>query len=207
MVDLGVLSGVSSSAYAISADGSVIVGWDQHPTAGYPFAGRRGVVWWEGQERLINPFGYAGHAAATTYNGSLIVGQWHPTNNQPDGLATTYKLGAWDGLLENLGAVRQNPIVDRTQAASEPYAISDDGRVVVGENGSGDVPGQPRQAYIWTPETGMMFVSDYLTSKGVTTHNGWVLGAATAVTPDGRIIAGHGVNPQGIPSGWIATIR
>lgn len=53
----------------------------------------------------------------------------------------------------------------------------------------------------------MMFVSDYLTSKGVTSHNGWTLSAATTVTPDGKIIAGHGYNPQGIPAGWIATIR
>lgn len=153
MVDLGVLSGISSSAFAISADGKVIVGWDED-TAPFPSAGRHGVVWWEGKERLIHPFGYAGTAAATNHNGSWIVGQWHPTNNQPDGLATTYKLGVWDGLLENLGAVRQNPIVDRTQATSEPYAMSDDGRVVVGENGGATlraslgrlISGPPKQA-------------------------------------------------------------
>jgi hypothetical protein len=53
----------------------------------------------------------------------------------------------------------------------------------------------------------MMFVSDCMSSKGITSHNGWLHGAATTVTPDGKIIAGHGANPQGIPSGWIATIR
>lgn len=160
---------------------------------------------WQGRERLIHPFGYAGAAQATINNGSLIVGEWHPTNNTPGALRTTYRYGVWDGYMENLGAVKQNPIIDRTQAASTPYAVSDDGRVVVGLNGSGDEPGQPRQACIWTPETGMIFVSDYLTSKGVTSHNGWILSAA-AVTPDGKMIAGHGYNPQGLPAGWIITL-
>ena len=68
--------------------------------------------------------------------------------------------------------------------------MSDDGKTVVGN--SGHQP--PTDAFIWTPETKMIKLSDYLTSKGVTGHERWTLMTAIAISPDGKIIAGTGIN-------------
>jgi hypothetical protein len=69
-------------------------------------------------------------------------------------------------------------------------ALSDDGTVVVGM--SGYQP--PTEAFIWTPETKMVKLSDYLTNKGVTGHETWTLVNANCVSPNGKIIAGTGIN-------------
>jgi hypothetical protein len=60
---------------------------------------------------------------------------------------------------------------------------------------------------IWTPETGMVYMLDYLTSKGVTAHQGWVLQSATVVNPDGRLVAGWGLNPTYALSNLLDTLR
>jgi probable HAF family extracellular repeat protein len=69
-------------------------------------------------------------------------------------------------------------------------AVSDDGNVVVGM--SGYQP--PTDAFLWTPATKIVKLSDYLTSKGITGHEKWTLITATDVSPDGKIIAGTGIN-------------
>jgi probable HAF family extracellular repeat protein len=73
---------------------------------------------------------------------------------------------------------------------SVALAVSDNGNVVVGT--SGHQP--PTDAFIWTPETKIVKLSDYLTSKGITGHERWTLIAAASVSPDGKIIAGTGIN-------------
>jgi hypothetical protein len=40
----------------------------------------------------------------------------------------------------------------------------------------------------------MVKLSDYLTSKGVTGHESWTLVTANSISPDGKIIAGTGLN-------------
>ena len=82
--------------------------------------------------------------------------------------------------------------------------MSDDGNVVVGTSGWNP----PTDAFIWTPETTIMKVSDYLKTKGVTGFDGWTLVNAIAeLTPDGNTVAGTGVNPSGFIEGWIATVE
>jgi hypothetical protein len=81
--------------------------------------------------------------------------------------------------------------------------VSDDANVVVGT--SGWQP--PLDGIVWTPETKMVKVADYLTGKGVTGFQGWNLVAVNLVSPDGRIIGGVGINPSGQVEGWIATVK
>ena len=73
---------------------------------------------------------------------------------------------------------------------SSALAVSDVSSVVVGT--SGYEP--PTDAFIWTPETKMVKLREYLTSNGVTGHETWTLGNANCVSPDGKIIAGTGIN-------------
>jgi hypothetical protein len=64
----------------------------------------------------------------------------------------------------------------------------------------------PQDAFIWTPETKILKLSDYLTSKGITGHQNWILMTATSVSPDGKIIAGTGINPRQLVEGYFVRI-
>jgi hypothetical protein len=52
----------------------------------------------------------------------------------------------------------------------------------------------PTDAFVWTSDRKMVKLSDYLKSKGVTGYETWTLITAVAVSPDGKIIAGTGIN-------------
>jgi hypothetical protein len=78
---------------------------------------RRGSIWWDGRERLLHAFGWAGEARATNSEGSIIVGQFHPLNQYNDPPtrhgASSYRYTAWDGHFEDLGAVPVPPQDDQ----------------------------------------------------------------------------------------------
>ena len=93
MVNLGTFDEGTNSdgvVYGVSADGNNAFGWDYKQgfsppgrPGGIAMNGRRGAIWWDGKERLLHPFGWAGEAWATNDVGSIIVGQFHPLNSQP----------------------------------------------------------------------------------------------------------------------------
>lgn len=194
MVDLGAMTDEGSSGFSrvngISPDGKVLVGWDQNVEMQdfYSRQSRRGAIWWDGAERLIHPFGWAGEAVVTNDVGSVIAGYGHPASDR-----TAWIFSIWNGQLYDLGALRIGTGEDEpnpTFYTSYPTAMSDDGRVVVGYSGAPPL----NFAFIWTPETGMMYLLDYLKANNVPGAEDWVrLGIATAVTPDGKTIGGSGV--------------
>jgi probable HAF family extracellular repeat protein len=216
MVNLGTFdegSNSDSEAYYVSADGRTIIGWDYKEgfnppgPSGGAINGRRGAVWWDGKERLLHAYGWAGEAWATNDVGSVIVGQFHPAdagNDPREGHgASTYLWTAWDGRFEDLGAVAVRFPVPQSEYISQPFAVSDDGSVVGGETGR-----QEKYAMIWTRETGMMYVSDFLTLKGVTEHQKWKWLAKTVyISPDGRVVAGDGFNENAQRLTWMVTLR
>ena len=61
---------------------------------------------------------------------------------------------------------------------------------------------------IWTYQTGMMNVSDYLTLKGVTAHLSWPqLTKTVYISPDGRQMIGYGYKAYSSLSTWIVTLK
>jgi uncharacterized membrane protein len=193
MVNLGSLIR-DSQATAVSGDGNTIVGREFGKT-------NPGVVFWEGLERFIHPFGWIGEALATNDVGSVIVGRF-PAGAQ---YGTTYLYHAWNGQLEDLGAVWPGqPGMNPGEYTSLPRGVSDDASVVGGRTGGAFEV----FASIWTRETGMVYVRDYLTSKGVTDHKNWVKFVETTyVSHDGSFTAGSGINPQQLQESWIVTLR
>ena len=195
-VALGTLTGGRSRGSEISADGRVVAGWDDLTGRGTGKGFWYGTIWWEGLQRLLHPYNGIGQVEGINDVGSILVGRGHPL-----ALVHAYRFTAWDGHVEDLGALKRgpggappgigNPIegVD-PEDFSIALAVSDDGNVVVGN--SGFEP--PTDAFIWTPETKMVKLSDYLSSKGVTGHERWILVTAIAISPDGKIIAGTGNN-------------
>jgi hypothetical protein len=54
----------------------------------------------------------------------------------------------------------------------------------------------------------MVRLTDWLTSQGITAHQGWRLLATTYVSPDGKFIAGIGFKPLAgeVGGSWIVTL-
>ena len=52
----------------------------------------------------------------------------------------------------------------------------------------------------------MLVLSDYLTRNGVTAQNDWrLLESLRYISPNGKIIVGSGLNPQGLVETFIVT--
>jgi probable HAF family extracellular repeat protein len=87
---------------------------------------------------------------------------------------------------------------------ADPRDISADGSVVVGwsDTDLGD------EAFIWTAADGMrklqdVLIDDYGLADSLT---GWKLSYAYAVSSDGRVFVGSGINPAGKFEAWIAKV-
>lgn len=170
---------------SISADGSVIAGWNADPETG----GWRGVIWKdlvptyptavvEGQEY------YVGDGSAVSGNGKWVVGNSYPSASG----ASAWRYDVDNGTLTEIPGI--------------PYAfgVSDDGRTIVGASGFFDFP--PRAAYIWTEAEGTMPLTDYMTSRGIEYPSDWGFeGGLTAVSGDGGTVAGWTrMSPNGLQS-------
>ena len=195
-VPLGTLTGGTTRASVVSGDGHVIAGWDDLKGKGSGNGPWFGAIWWDGMERLMNPFNNVGQVEGVNDSGSVLVGRGHPM-----AFTHAYRYTSWDGAVVDLGAVKRGgdqggigigggPSDPTFEDTSIALAVSDDSAVVVGT--SGYQP--PTDAFIWTPDTKILKLSDYLTSKGVTGHERWTLVTAVAISPDGKIIAGTGIN-------------
>jgi uncharacterized membrane protein len=196
----------SSRANRISADGSTVVGWDQHSTGFW-----QGAQWRNGQETLFHQppvlccdfdpafctVDTVGSASAVNPNGSIIVGEFYATEQvftDPDSGEefhycnnTSWKWTAGGGLT-NLGDF----IPDYTPLAQD---VSDDGDVIVGVANPFDFF-FPRLPVIWTPQTGFLEFQEFLAKQG-TYAPGWSLAVAGTVSGDGKTVGGFGNSPYG----------
>lgn len=186
MVDLGSLGGESSRANAVSTDGTVIVGWDQDASTGW----WRSARWVNGVEELLAPGTYAGDCQGVSSDGTWIVGNNHP-NNMDGGFLYSDATGFTD-----LGTL------SGWQYQGHPLDVSDDGKVVVGWSGYF----MDQFATIWTEDTGMVLLSEYLLDLGATIPAGMNLSIASAVSNDGTVIIGWAQDMMWNTQGFIATI-
>jgi uncharacterized membrane protein len=175
MISLGSLDGNASRANDLSADGDVIVGWDDDNTGA-----RRGARWVDGVESLLDaPEGiFLGGAEAVTADGRVIVGG-NAGNNFVRNRAyrwTEQHGGEIIGMLPN----------DDPLAGAYAFAVNGDGSVIVGASGA-----SARDAFVWTRTTGMFKLQDYLIQLGVDLDD-WILDTALAISTDGTVIAGWG---------------
>ncbi len=189
MQNLGTLPrGDWSGANGVSADGSVVVGWSYTSGA----TGKRAFRWTAdgGMQDLGTLNGYGdSEAYGVSADGSVIVG-W---SSAIDGTRVVTRAFRWTaaGGMQNLGTLPR-------AWWSVAYAVSADGSVVVGTAGpffDGDT-----HAFRWTAERGMEDLNQVYASV---IPAGWVLEAATAISPDGRYIVGYGRNPAGRTEAWL----
>lgn len=211
-----------SRANGISRDGSTVFGWNDQ-SDGY----RSGVVWQNGAPIDMtdadgNPIG---EALAANADGTIVVGGGYYTDNGSEAWRWTAATGPQPiGILpasepvapRGAGTMRRSARMDVTrlptaQPAPEgflppesyAFAVSDDGNVIVGASGVWPV----RTASIWTPETGLEPLADYVLAHGVTIPDNWFLAAGTAISADGQTIGGWGLDPDGVMAAFIVDLH
>ena len=195
MRDLGSLTGESTRANAVSGDGRVVVGWEEHSTGP-----RLGAKWVDGREEFIQgPRGPVGEAFAANFDGSLILGtncDFTNITGPPTGWTWTQATGVQCFPVERPRWVLDHPYHVQMRATSE------DGRVMGGAYSFG----LESQALIWL-DGQAFFLRDYLRDNGVPdAFEGWVnTGFVLGITPDGRTLVGHGAGPRTF-QGYMVTL-
>jgi len=97
----------------------------------------------------------------------------------------------------------QNGVMQEAVGLFRALATNEDGSVVVGD--SVDTSCSGGKAAIWTPALGKRAVACDLLPTGLI-PSGWALSLVTAVSDDGRVIAGEGTNPSLAAEGWVAVL-
>ncbi|MDV3349572.1 hypothetical protein QGP82_12780 [Leptothoe sp. LEGE 181152] len=190
-VDLPIRGSFTSRAVAVSADGSVIVGFI-NPNGHNPLgvSENQAFRWTQtgGMSLLSDPTDKAlSMASDVSADGSVVVGKrttafeteifrW----TQAEGMVS---LGEWPGSVK----------------------VSADGAIVLG--GSFTESTIDAGAFIWDAVNGMRSLQAVFTDEFGLDLTGWKLGAATGISDDGLTIVGTGINPEGHLEGWIADLH
>lgn len=178
--------GSSSSAYAISRDGTTIVG-----TAQLAAGGLRAFRWTEtaGVQSLLIPNAEESAAHAVSADGTTIVGAFLDQTNQLD------VPFAWT----ELGVVVFSSLSAEEGVLNRAYAVSADGTRAAGESG--------KRAAIWNALTGEVTdLETFLASHGITGLEGWELISVLGMSADGLTFTGIGLNPEGDSEAWVAAV-
>jgi probable HAF family extracellular repeat protein len=189
MTELGDLpgGGTFGEAFAVSADGSVVVGFSTSDS------GLEAFRWTQAGGMVglgsLPASAFTSGAEDVSADGAVVVG----VSRSGTGFEA-FRWTAETGMV-GLGDLPGGRFF------SDARAISADGSVIVGvastDTGS--------EAFIWDSVHGIRSVRDVLISQGVDL-TGWQLLEATGIAADGRTIVGWGTNPSGQRECWIAQL-
>jgi probable HAF family extracellular repeat protein len=173
-------------ANAISRDGHVVIGWNDMDD-GY----RRAVKWVDGQvSEFLDAGGLqVGEALGVNRDGSVIVGTGAGAKGNE-----AWRWTAATGV-QSIGIIGTGSFFDRGYA----FGVSDDGTLVGGASGAGP----QRQAVVWTPQSGMILLTDFLAQRGIAVPAGWSLNSVTAVSGDGLVLGGWGIDPNSAVNSFV----
>lgn len=181
----------STTAYDVSADGSVVVGATSSANGWEAFLRANGIMTGLGDL----PGGeFSSQATAVTPDGSVVIG-WGTSSSGKEAFRWSSNQS-----MVSLGILPgKNSIL--------PKDISADGAVVVGNTSNSQNYSGAREAFIWSPIFGgMQRLVDVLVDQGATGLNGWTLLEANGISDDGRVIVGTGINPAGQTEAFRATL-
>lgn len=176
IIDLGsMVAGRSSRANAISAAGTVVVGWQDEVTGT-----RSGAKWIDGVESYItdNNGNNVGEAGGVSADGNTIIGAANPNPY------------VWNSVTGLTYITHPNASFSFKGGAT---GISADGSTVIGFYRAFGAPPMSGEGFIWTQSGGRMNLNDYAASLGIAT-NGVSMGLPLAISQDGKKIAGVGTN-------------
>lgn len=170
------VQGRASRGNDISADGSVVVGWQDQ------FTGLRTAAKWVNGvgEFITDPkVDFLGEALAVSADGKTIVGVTYDFTNAG---------WIWH---EGEGV---SPITSNVDGDYVPVDVSADGRKVVGivrdpQTGIGT-------AFIWSKSKGLEILEDFLKIRNVDVPPGWTFSSLSVISGDGKTLYGWGFNPN-----------
>lgn len=142
------------------------------------------------------PGGGDAFARAISPNGRIVVGSSESGNLNPP-LREAFR---WHS---DFGMQPLTPIPPGESYEGEALASSD-ANIVVGRyrHASGDF-----RAFIWTPGPGRRDLKDWVEATYGLDLSGWTLREARAVSADGLVIAGNGINPDTLAQDWVLDLR
>jgi probable HAF family extracellular repeat protein len=190
MVRIGDLPGGRDESYAwdVSADGRVIVGTSStdRSVEAFRWTAETGM---QSLGELPNALGES-HAWAASADGSTIVGQsgrdaWRWTEGT--GLVSI-------GTLPGFG----------DWPVSAALGVTADGGTIVGDIRSNNY--QAEAAFVWSTTRGMRNLQAALEADYNLRLPGWTLTHATAISDDGMVIVGSGINPLGNTEAWVVNL-
>jgi probable HAF family extracellular repeat protein len=179
-----------SYAYAVSADGSTVVGRSGNSNGNqeafrWTSAGMQGLGFLD--TRTTGGYYYS-YAQAVSADGSAVVGSSYNSNNN-------YEAFRWTSAgIQGLGFIG-------TDTSSWVNAVSADGKVVVGgSRGSGN------NAFRWSTTAGMQSIPQWLSGAGVTVATGWTPQEALGVNANGNVVVGYATDANGHRQAWLARV-
>jgi uncharacterized membrane protein len=214
------IGGVSATATNLSGDGQVVVG----ATVNYDMLGPLvSAFYWTADDGVkffdaASSTHHGNRPTGVSFDGGVIVGTSYFQHS-----ALGYRWTAETGTT----ALNIPPGFSDSVATD----VSADGNIVIGQalvntanswryffpwgqspilfewNGEA-LLAQVSHATSWTPTNGTQLLLDVLKQEyGLADElNGWALISASAISANGRVIAGVGVNPAGAFQGWVAII-
>ena len=168
----------------ISADGTVVVGYELHSIFGIEAyrdspSGREWLGELPGGE-------YGSVVLAVSPEGSAIVGQSKTVFDNMGIDQETERATRWTNAE---GMVALGPWI-----GAVAWDVSNHGLVVVG-HGNPALGFEP-EPFRWTPATGMVSIRELLLDRGIdVAAMGWTLGNSVAISADGQTIVGAGISP------------
>ena len=175
-------NGKNARVNAANYNGSVVVGWEDTLGPWWPMAWRSGV------RMPLVPYadvGGGGQAQAVNGDGSVIVGYaWDPAL-----ITRVATLWTWNGASYDINHVGYLPGTIFNRGFSYFMAVSNDGKIAGGTNQYTNNPGGTVDGIIWTQATGLIKITDYITSLGLTIpENVAQIPEVAAISPDGLTI-------------------
>jgi uncharacterized membrane protein len=178
------------TANAVSADGSVIAGYES------TFSGAGAARWTAGTGFTLLPVSIGGsNAFGISSDGSAIVGY--------ELTASGFQPALWTDkgtALKDLGGLPG-------AFFGEGLAATDMGAFVIGTSYT-DFTSAGTNAFIWNQANGLRSLQDVLASEyGLSSAlSGWHLMDAYGMTPDGRYLVGDGLDPNGSQEAWLVDL-
>jgi probable HAF family extracellular repeat protein len=185
-------------ARAVSGDGSVIVGEGEFGNGVEAFR------WTEGAG--VDPLGdlsggtFRSIAYDVSEDGSVIVGVGESESGQE-----AFRWTATDGMV-SLGVLPGRTVSAALGVCA--VCVSGDGSLIVGSatRSPGSPPPALTRPFVWLAESGLLDLQHVLETIHRLDLSGWELTSARAVSHDGSIVVGTGINPDGETEGWRATL-
>lgn len=184
ITDLG-SDGNSSSGRAANYDGSVIVGWDEHPS----FGNRRPAVWVNGFKTVFTPDNDGpSELTAANADGTIVVGSdFNFVGNHEDAAIWRNVGGNW--VVQNLGSLPGTQVGGLGIASD----VTADGSMVVGYNRL-NFNFLTSTGTVWTASTGLISATQWLANNGVVLPDGFLVQDFSAISADGSTIVGNGLD-------------